>query len=92
MPANSTGNWGSQNYAQPPIAVVLGGGFSDAEFEAITAACAGKSSVPWLRIDISVPTPPLGPAFGVHVAGRLKKRLNSLEAEGKFGQDGVYLF
>lgn len=51
------------------------------------------SSVPWLRLDPSQPIVPMGPEFGKIVAGgRLKKVLKELEAEGKFGQPGTYLF
>jgi hypothetical protein len=83
---------GSGNYSSPPSAVVFGGGFTDDEFEVIRKACDGKGSVPWLRLDTSLPTPPLGPEYGKHVAERLKATLKSLESEGKLGQDGLYLF
>jgi hypothetical protein len=90
IPPSNPENVGSKNYAHPAAAVVLGGGYEDEEFDAIRKACEGKSNVPFLKFDPSKPTPPLGPAYGQYVAGRLKNRLQELESEGHFGKDGVY--
>ena len=92
VPPTASDNVGSRNYSQPAAAVVLGGGFGNEEFEEARKACEGKSNVPWLRLDTSKPTPPLGPAYGQHVAERLKGRLRELESEGHFGRDGIYFF
>lgn len=58
------GNIGTQNYAQAPQAVVLGGGYDDEAVKTIRAACdsdgSGEKGIPWLRPDSSIPVPPLG--------------------------------
>lgn len=90
VPPENPDNVGSKNYSQPPQAVVFGGGYEDEEFDAVRKAVEGKSNVPFLKFDTSKPTPPLGPAYGVYVAGRLKARLQELESQGHFGKDGVF--
>lgn len=92
VPPSVSDNVGSGNYSQPAVAVVLGGGIDNEEFEEIRKECGSKSNVPWLRFDISKPGPPLGPAYGKHVAERLKEKLRELETEGHFGRDGIYFF
>ena len=85
-------NLGSRNYTRRPVAVIAGGGYDDAMFEEMRKASAGKSTVPWLRPDASTPTPPLGPAYGVHMVQRVKTCLRKLEEEGRMGVDGVWLY
>lgn len=92
VPPENPENVGSKNYAQLPAAVVFGGGYPDDEFDAVRKACEGKSSVPFLKFDPSKPTPPLGPEYGIYVAGRLKARLQELESQGHFGKDAVFLW
>ncbi|MCJ1251111.1 U6 snRNA-associated Sm-like protein LSm2 [Trapelia coarctata] len=56
-------NIGTKNYSKPPAAVIIGSGYDDADFAELREACEGKSNVPWLRVDMSKPKPPLGPGF-----------------------------
>jgi len=72
--------------------VVTGGGYDDASFAEMRAACKGKSEVPWLRPDLSTPRPPLGPGYGEAVVERVKVCLRRLAEEEKLSGDGVYLF
>ncbi|EKD21752.1 hypothetical protein MBM_00865 [Drepanopeziza brunnea f. sp. 'multigermtubi' MB_m1] len=90
-PQQEPSNLGS---APAPIsAVVLGGGYGDDEsVRRLRAACAGERGVPWLRPDVSVPTPPPGLKYGAHVVGRVKACLRELEEEGRAVGDGVYFY
>ena len=71
---------------------MLGGGYNDEAFAKIREACEGKSDVPWLRPDMSKPTPPLGPEYGKHMVGRVKVCLKELAEGRKMGEDGVHRF
>lgn len=44
----------------------------------------GAEKVPWLRLDLTKPTPPLGPEYGKHMVGRVKDVLGEL----KLGEGG----
>ncbi|KAJ5356408.1 hypothetical protein N7517_011017 [Penicillium concentricum] len=85
-------NRGTLNYSRPPIAVFAGGLYGDEEIDEMRQACLGLSSVPWLKMDRSVPKPPLGPGYAEHVVDRVKTCLKKIEAEGKMEQDGVWLY
>ena len=71
--------------------MVLGAGFGNDEVKAMRDACSaeGCKKVPWLRPDLSKPTPPVGPEYGYHMAGRVESCLAELERERKMGVDGV---
>lgn len=72
--------------------MVFGGGFTDEEFDEVREACEGRTNVPFLKFDPSKPTPPLGPEYGIYVAGRLKARLQELDSQGHFFKDGVFIW
>ena len=55
-------------------------------------ACKGVSKVPWLRPDMSVPRPPLGPGYAEHIVGRIKECMRKIREEGRMGEDGVYFY
>jgi hypothetical protein len=56
-------------------------------------ACKGSGNgVPWLRLDLSKPAPPLGPAYGKALVERIKVVMKELEEVGKMGRDGVYFY
>ena len=55
-------------------------------------ACKGISKVPWLRPDLSIPRPPVGPGYAEHMVGRVKNCMKKLVEEGKMEEDGVYFF
>ena len=90
VPPENPDNVGSKNYAKLPAAVVFGGGFSDEDINAILPALEGKVNAPILQFDPSKPTPPLGPEYGIYVAGRLKARLQELESQGHFEKFAVH--
>jgi hypothetical protein len=82
-------NIGSRNYYKPPVAVVTGGGYDDAAFKKMYDAAKGKGKkVPWLRPDMTIETPPMGPDYGKHILGRAKACLGKLDSEGKLGDQG----
>lgn len=78
-------------------AVVVGGGFSDAHYDAMRVACGGRRSVPWFKADRShfASMPPLDKpeAFGAQAAARIKARLVELRIGQSDGAAaGEYLF
>ena len=91
-------NLGSQRYGEKPLAVVIGGGYSDADVAAMRKTCDGISHIPWLRHDLgSEPTtgisrPKPGAEYGGEIAERVKHRLRELSEEGKLNGDGFFYF
>ncbi|CAI7657136.1 unnamed protein product [Penicillium discolor] len=85
-------NRGTMNYSKPPVAVFTGALYGDEEIDEMRQACHGISSIPWLKMDMSVPKPPLGPGYAEHVVQRIKECMKKIEAEGKLEQDGVWLY
>ncbi|KAL8736648.1 MAG: hypothetical protein Q9166_000014 [cf. Caloplaca sp. 2 TL-2023] len=60
-PSDDADNLGTKNYSKTPAAVLLGGGYEDADVAEMREACKNDSRVPWLRADVSKPAPPVGP-------------------------------
>ncbi|KAJ4303036.1 hypothetical protein N0V90_001927 [Kalmusia sp. IMI 367209] len=100
-PPNAGDNLGSQEYSQVPRAVVAGGGFDDAMFEAMKKASdetAGAEKVPWLKLDKATlrpgqktagterPSADQFEAFAIITAKRVKKCLDREDVIG----DGVW--
>ncbi|KAI9850156.1 MAG: hypothetical protein M1838_006043 [Thelocarpon superellum] len=85
-------NVGSKNYAMAPAAVIIGGGYKDADVAEMQEACKGYDQVPWLRLDMSIPTPPLGPLYGEAMVKRVKICLQGLVADGTVKGEGVYFY
>lgn len=85
-------NRGTMNYSKPPLAVFAVALYGDEEIDEMRQACQGISSIPWLKMDMSVPKPPLGPGYAEHVVQRIKECMKKIEAEGKLEQDGVWLY
>ncbi|KAJ5670180.1 uncharacterized protein N7477_005543 [Penicillium maclennaniae] len=85
-------NRGTMDYSRPPVAVFAGALYGDEEFEEMRQACQGLSSIPWLKMDMNIPRPPLGPGYGEHVVNRVKACMKKIETEGKLEQDGVWLY
>ena len=74
-------------------AVIVGGGYSPEEFEAIKAAVDGSKPLPFIRADTSKPRPagaPPGPPGPAELRERITKALD--EAKGKGWEAGLYLF
>lgn len=91
-PAGDEPNRGTQNYSKPAVAIFTGAVYGDAEIEEMREACQGSSTVPWLRMDMSTPRPPLGPGYAEHVVERIKACMKRIEAEGKLREDGVWFY
>jgi hypothetical protein len=92
-PSNST--LGSKNYSAPPVAVILGGGYDDSGIKQMMEAAAEKNSaknVPWLRPDLTAPTPPLGPEYGKAMVKRLKLVMAELETMGEMSETKVHWY
>jgi hypothetical protein len=94
-PSDTSSNLGSRNYGTRPVAVVVGGGFSDEAFAAMKGACGDMKAV-WLRPDLNdaVQMPPLSEPerFGAATAVKVKKCLKGI-AVGEGGEEeGVALF
>lgn len=83
---------GSKNYSQKPVAVILGGAYTDADTEVMMKAAAGIHPVPWLRPDASKPTPPLGPEYGKALVARLKVMLEELDRGGNMGTEAMFWY
>lgn len=96
-PSNASDNFGSQNYSKRPLAVAVGGGFSDDMFDQMKDACKDVPEPVWLRVDTSKmegpPAPGMAETYGAAIADRLKKRVKELGI-GKEGgaSEGVYFF
>jgi hypothetical protein len=72
--------------------VIVGAGYTDETIDEVRVACRGKGKLPWLKVDVTNPPPPLGPNFAPTMAGRAKACMQSLTRTPKLGHDGVYLF
>lgn len=92
MPADS--ELGSKDYSRPPVCVILGGGYDDAEVELLikVAKDQGGRSVPWLRPDLNKPAPPLGPEYGKALVQRIKELIPQLERENKMNEARVVFY
>lgn len=91
-PTDRKNNLGTQNYSKKAAAVILGGAFGDADIAAMREACRGDSKAPWLRLDLSKPTPPVGPEYGKAMVQRVKSCLKQLEIDGKLDGDSIYFY
>ncbi|KAJ6114749.1 hypothetical protein N7486_000527 [Penicillium sp. IBT 16267x] len=97
-PSKDWANLGTQRYKEKVGAVVAGGGYNDADFVKLREACKGKSSIPWLRHDISneidptQPRPKVGIEYGEQLSKQIVKALDALRKEDKMEGDGVYRF
>ncbi|KAF2966280.1 hypothetical protein GQX73_g7290 [Xylaria multiplex] len=80
------------NNSKSPIAIILGGAFDDAGIEVMKEASEGTRSIPWLRPDLTKPTPPLGPEYGKAMVVRIKALLAQLEKEGKMDEEKVHWY
>ncbi|KAI0426007.1 hypothetical protein F5Y09DRAFT_320269 [Xylaria sp. FL1042] len=83
---------GSKDYSKAPVAVILGGGYDDAGIEVIMKASRGIKPIPWLRPDLTKPTPPLGPEYGRAMVTRVKELLAQLSEESKMDKEDIYWY
>lgn len=91
-PNSEEDNRGTKDYSKPPVAIFAGALYGDEEVDEMREACRGVSSVPWLKMDMTVPKPPLGPGYAEHVVQRIKACMEKIEAEGMLDQDGLWLY
>ncbi len=63
--------------------------YSDEDIDKIHQSCRGLSSVPWLKMDMTMPKPLIGLGYTKHVVQRIKACMAKTEAEGKLKQDSV---
>ncbi|KAI1322181.1 hypothetical protein F5Y16DRAFT_404750 [Xylariaceae sp. FL0255] len=80
---------GTKDYSRPPVAVILGAGYSDDDVADIMKTAGGIRPMPWLQCDTTKPTPPLGPEYGKTLVMRVKELLGKLKAEGKMDEEAV---
>lgn len=100
-PSNST--IGTGNFAAPPQAMMIGGGFQQEDVDKLKALAEdapGAVKIPWLWMDNSKGEAPTGTpseeetkAIGLKVAARMKAALDKLRAEGQLGDrnPGVHM-
>lgn len=88
-PPSSDSDLGTKDYSHRPVAVILGAGYDDADTKVMMEASAGIHPIPWLRPDVSIPAPPLGPEYGRALVNRIKEKLATLEKEGTMSQEVV---
>ncbi|KAE8154427.1 hypothetical protein BDV25DRAFT_135861 [Aspergillus avenaceus] len=77
-----------------PAAIVMGGGYTEGDFEDIKSFCTGveKRGVSWVKVDPSK-TPAgvkIGPEYASLVARRTKERLDELVRKQEIGDGKVY--
>ena len=78
-------------------AVIVGGGFCDADYDALRTACKDVRIVPWFKADrrhfAGMPSLDEPEAFGTQAAGRIKAKLLELRV-GQVGgaSEGQHLF
>lgn len=82
---------GTRDYTTRPIAIILGAAFDDGGAEKMMNSAEGLKPLPWLRPDLSKPTPPIGPDYGKAIVLRIKETLKRLEDDGKLNETKVYL-
>lgn len=85
MPEVKSSDIGSGNLDRGVKAVVLGAAYHDEGIDAMKEAASSIANIPWVKQDITLPTPPLGPEYGKAMVARVKESLGKLEASGKLG-------
>ncbi|PSN73141.1 hypothetical protein BS50DRAFT_616594 [Corynespora cassiicola Philippines] len=79
---------GTKNFEKVPVAIFLGGGYSDDDIESMRISAKNIKDVPWLRPDLTKPAPPLGPEYGKAMVLRIKETMAELVNQGKFEGNG----
>lgn len=97
MPEKIESNAGSGNIAGLAKAIILGGGYNEAEYQTMKAAVEAaqlKHQAVWLRKDEGRPSPPFNADYGRLLSVRVRDMLKQLEEEKKLdGTDGgMYLY
>lgn len=86
---------GSDDWSTPPKAIVFAAVYRDRDidlYRKLTLEAAGdepKNLIPWLRVDTSIPAPPIGPELVKALCLRAKDALKKLNEEGKLVAGGA---
>jgi hypothetical protein len=94
IPEVRSSQLGSNNWAVPPRAILIGGAFDDAAVKELRQAVVDAGAtrkIPWLHVDHSKPRPVIvgnEAQYGDMIAKRFKDGLNRLRDEGKLDADG----
>ena len=94
-PATKSSTLGSADYSKGfPKAMIFGGAYTDAAIERIFQRIGTTPRLPQLRVDKTIPVPPVGPEYGRQIVRRCKERLQQLAEEGKLDntEDGIYYY
>lgn len=89
---SSDSDLGSRDCSRGVRAIILGGGYNDQDTKILRDAAQGIKPVPWLRPDLSKPTPPLGPQYGEAMVERIKETLKGLQDSGKMEEDRIFYY
>lgn len=94
MPDVKSSDIGSGNLDRGVKAVILGGAYHDEGINAMKEAASSVVNIPWVKQDITQPTPPLGPEYGKAMVARVRESLGKLEASGKLGagEGGIFWY
>ncbi|KAI1318671.1 hypothetical protein F5Y16DRAFT_406256 [Xylariaceae sp. FL0255] len=88
----SDSSLGTKVYTKPPGAVLLGARFDDDDINKTMEASKNTKMIPWLRPDLTKPTPPLGPEYGKALVARIKALLEELATDGKMIEEKVHWY
>ncbi|EFX02786.1 hypothetical protein CMQ_2715 [Grosmannia clavigera kw1407] len=86
---HGTGDW-----SNPPKVIVFVAAYHDRDintYRQLTGDASGendKKLLPWLRVDRSIPAPPIGPELVRTLCARAKAKLAELNKEGKLVPGG----
>ncbi|KAL2195271.1 hypothetical protein P885DRAFT_40560 [Corynascus similis CBS 632.67] len=86
---------GSDDWSTRPKAIVYAAVYRDRDidmYRKLTTEAAGTDAnnlLPWLRVDTSIPAPPVGPELVKALTLRAKNMLKKLDEEGKLVPGGA---
>lgn len=83
-PPTKSSSLGSGQYNTSPKAIIFGGGYDDTAIDEILRGIGG-TSIPLLKVDQSIPMPPVGPEYGKKIIERCKGKLGELAGQGALG-------
>lgn len=83
-PETAASSVGTGNIDDGAAAIIIGGGYDDADYEAMRKAvdeAALERRPVWLRNDLTIAMPPPGPEYGKAVVVRVKDMLEKLDKQ-----------
>jgi len=98
--ATATQNFGSGNYGKRPVAIIVGGLYTDSDVAGMRDVILKEAGprgleIPWLRVDMSVPhASPTedGAAYAAEVGRRAKARLGEVLGSGEGRDGGIFWY